>query len=192
MTWIETISRDTKINSDKIGRIYFQTKRSKVFEGNQLFEQDIEKYSTTEEAVNELKIIRLDIRVSVGDIDPVIFSVDITEKCTEYATHKSSQKFRQRDGEENEYHYWKHWRSFVTSHSYPIQLVLGNRLISEIISALSTAKKEEIVNFFTSFKEKDIGLLDTIQKLEDEFNNLEIDSPWEQERIKFLKKKEWL
>jgi hypothetical protein len=192
MTWIETISRDTKINSDKIGRIYFQTKRSKLFEGNQLFEQDIEKYSTTEEAVNELKIIRLDIRVSVGDIEPVIFSVDITEKCTEYATHKSSQKFRQRDGEENEYHYWKHWRSFVTSHSYPIQLVLGNRLISEIISALSTAKKEEIVNFFTSFKEKDIGILDTIQKLDDEFNNLEIDSPWEKERIKFLKKKEGL
>jgi hypothetical protein len=192
MTWIETISRDTKINSNKIGRIYFQTKRSKLFEGNQLFEQDIEKYSTTEEAVNELKIIRLDIRVSVGDIEPVIFSVDITEKCTEYATHKSSQKFRQRDGEENEYHYWKHWRSFVTSHSYPIQLVLGNRLISEIISALSTAKKEEIVNFFTSFREKDVGLLDAVQRLDDEFNNLGIDSLWEKERIKFLKKKEWL
>ncbi len=192
MAWIETISRDTKMNSDTIGRIYFQTKRSKVFEGNEIFEQDLEKYSNTEEAVNELKIIRLDIRVSGGEVDAIIFSVDITQKCTEYALHKSSQKFRQKDGEENEYHYWKHWRSFITSHSYPIHLVLGNRLISEIISALSTAKKEEIVNFFTSFKDKDIGLLDAVQRLDDEFNNLGIDSQWEKERIKFLKKKEWL
>jgi hypothetical protein len=192
MAWIETISRDTKMNSDTIGRIYFQTRRSKVFEGNQLFEQDLEKYSNTEEAVNEIKIIRLDIRVSSGDVDSIIFSADITGKCTEYALNKSSQKFRQKDGEENEYHYWKHWRSFVTSHAYPMQLVLGNKLISEILSVLSIAKKEEVVNFFTSFKEKDIDLLTTVQSLEDGFNTLEIDPQWEKERIKFLKKKEWL
>jgi hypothetical protein len=69
---------------------------------------------------------------------------------------------------------------------------LGNRLISEIVSVLSTAKKEEVVNFFTLFKEKDIGLLTSIQSLEDSFNTLETDPQWEKERIKFLKKKEWL
>ena len=192
MAWIETIGRDTKINSDKIERIYFQTSRAKLFEGHKLFEQDLEEGGNTPECVQEIQTIRLDIRVSCRDADCIIFSVDISSKCSEYAMYKSGKSFRQKDEGENDYHYGKHRRSFIVYHSYPIRLVLGNTLISEIISAISTAKNEDVLNFFKSFKEKDIGLCKSFQTLEEEFDNLETDPEWERERIKFLKKKNWL
>ena len=73
MAWIETIGPDTKINSNTLERIYFQTSRAKLFEGDKLFEQDLEKGGNTSECVQEIQIIRLDIRVSCRDTDCIIF-----------------------------------------------------------------------------------------------------------------------
>lgn len=186
MAWIETLDQDLLLNSEKIDHVYFTTTR-------------LRSSDSLTDSLQELKILKktvMDIRIATSDTDAIVYSLDITDRCREYARSNDGKEiFRQYGSKVNlemETEFWRKRRHFIDLCSAPLQYVYAQRIMKRMVREISEAKKEQVLNFFALFRDLEqefVGLKDSeiVKEYQESLINQERDGERKTAIEKFLR-----